>query len=51
MLPSLAALESHLQSEHAKEPATGHALRPHSSEAGSPYGAKVSVKHSILDKS
>lgn len=63
MLPSLAALESHLQSEHAKETAPGHghghapastvaaaaaaaaaaALRPHASEAGSPYGAKVSV--------
>lgn len=60
MLPSLAALESHLQSEHAKETAPGHghghapastvaaaaaaaaALRPHASEAGSPYGAKVS---------
>ncbi|XP_017057305.1 LOW QUALITY PROTEIN: homeotic protein spalt-major [Drosophila ficusphila] len=50
MLPSLAALESHLQSEHAKEPATGHAHRPHSSDAGSPYGAKLTLNPNLFAK-
>ncbi|KAH8412458.1 hypothetical protein KR009_002329 [Drosophila setifemur] len=68
MLPTLAALEGHLQSEHAKEPAPGtgsghahapgpahahshaHILRPQTSEAGSPYGAKLTLNPNLFAK-
>lgn len=42
MLPSLAALETHLQSEHAKEVALPPARNHNHNEAGSSYVAKVS---------
>jgi len=47
MLPSLAALESHLQSEHAKE-VTIPSGRAQNNEAVSPYGAKVSSIGQLL---
>ncbi|KAH8305453.1 hypothetical protein KR018_006022 [Drosophila ironensis] len=64
MLPSLAALESHLQSEHAKEsgPGHGHAhlhapaapsasgLRPQASDSVSPYGAKLTLNPNLFAK-
>ncbi|XP_041449775.1 homeotic protein spalt-major [Drosophila obscura] len=53
MLPSLAALESHLQSEHAKE-VTGpqtHSHRAHCNpDAGSPYGAKLTLNPNLFAK-
>lgn len=42
MLPSLAALETHLQNEHAKEVALPPARNHNHNDAGSSYGAKVS---------
>lgn len=42
MLPSLAALETHLQNEHAKEVAMPPSRNHSHNDTGSPYGAKVS---------
>lgn len=42
MLPSLAALETHLQNEHAKEVAMPPSRNHSHNDTGSSYGAKVS---------
>ncbi|EDV98816.1 homeotic protein spalt-major isoform X2 [Drosophila grimshawi] len=49
MLPSLAALESHLQSEHAKE-VTAPSVRAHCNDALSPYGAKLTLNPNLFAK-
>ncbi|EDW29152.1 GL19559 [Drosophila persimilis] len=51
MLPSLAALESHLQSEHAKEVTAPQThTRSHCNDAGSPYGAKLTLNPNLFAK-
>ncbi|EDW13309.2 uncharacterized protein Dmoj_GI20716 [Drosophila mojavensis] len=49
MLPSLAALESHLQSEHAKE-MTAPSGRAHCNETATPYGAKLTLNPNLFAK-
>ncbi|XP_030555634.1 homeotic protein spalt-major [Drosophila novamexicana] len=49
MLPSQAALETHLQNEHAKE-MTVPSARAHSNETISPYGAKLTLNPNLFAK-
>ncbi|BFF95816.1 homeotic protein spalt-major [Drosophila madeirensis] len=52
MLPSLAALESHLQSEHAKEVTSPQTLprQTHCNDAATPYGAKLTLNPNLFAK-
>ncbi|XP_060653504.1 homeotic protein spalt-major isoform X1 [Drosophila nasuta] len=49
MLPSLPALEAHLQCEHAKE-VTIPSVRTHTNEATSPHAAKLSLNPNLFAK-